>query len=326
MTVHRMSLFATMALSLVVGVSYPINAQIYPNQPIKIIVAAAPGGPSDIPARLASQILQPKLGQPVVIENRGGGGGVIGVREVIKSPPNGYTLLSAGGAQLAVVPALSASANYDPTKDLAPVAKFMESFQILVVHPSSPWKSIKDLIADAKANPGKFNFAHVGNGHLTHLAGEMFMASTGTKLTGVPYRSGGESATAVLSQAVHMTFENSATLLPLILDTKLRALAVTSRTRSPFAPDIPTMIESGVADYEVTTFFGIMAPTSTPIGIISKLNAEMNEGLRTAEMQILIAKMGAISQPASPEDFGKTIATQMARWKSLGKISNVKID
>src|SRR5258708_4527316 len=166
MKMHRVFIFASAVPLLVLGLSHPAGAQNYPSQPIKIIVAATPGGPSDIPARLASQILQPKLGQPVVIENRGGGGGVIGVREVIRSAPNGYTLLSTGGAQLAVIPALSASAGYDPTKDLTPVAKFMDSFQILAVHSSSPWKSIKDLIADAKANPGKFNFAHVGNGHL----------------------------------------------------------------------------------------------------------------------------------------------------------------
>ena len=326
MKIHRVFLLALPVTLLVLELTNPVRAQTYPSQPIKIIVSAAPGGPSDIPARLASQILQPKLGQPVVIENRGGGGGVIGVREVVRSAPNGYTLLSAGGAQLAVVPALSASAGYDPTKDLAPVAKFMDSFQILAVHPSSPWRSINDLIADAKANPGKFNFAHVGNGHLTHLAGEMFMISTGTKLIGVPYRSGGESATAVLSQTVHMTFENSATLLPLIADGKLRALAITSRARSPLTPDLPTMIESGVPDYEVTTFFGIMAPPATPAGIVSKLNAEINDGLKTPEMQQLITKMGAVSQSSSPEDFGATIAAHVARWKKLGQDANIKID
>ena len=326
MKIHRVFLLALPVTLLVLELTNPVRAQTYPSQPIKIIVSAAPGGPSDIPARLASQILQPKLGQPVVIENRGGGGGVIGVREVVRSAPNGYTLLSAGGAQLAVVPALSASAGYDPTKDLAPVAKFMDSFQILAVHPSSPWRSINDLIADAKANPGKFNFAHVGNGHLTHLAGEMFMISTGTKLIGVPYRSGGESATAVLSQTVHMTFENSATLLPLIADGKLRALAITSRARSPLTPDLPTMIESGVPDYEVATFFGIMAPPATPAGIVSKLNAEINDGLKTPEMQQLITKMGAVSQSSSPEDFGATIAAHVARWKKLGQDANIKID
>ena len=326
MTKQRLFLLATAALCSVFAASAPINAQSYPSQPIKIIVPASAGGPSDIPARLASQFLPAKLGQPVITENRPGGGGVIGVREVIKSMPNGYTLLSAGGAQLAVIPALSMSAGCDPTKDLVPVAKFMDNFQILVVHPSSPWNSVKDLIADAKANPGKFNYAHVGNGHLTHLAGELFMVRTGTKLIGVPYRSGGESVTAILSQAVHMSFENSSVTLPLIADGKLRALAVTTRTRTPLAPNLPTMIEAGVTDYEVSTFFGIVAPPTTPTSIVAKLNAQINEGLKTPEIQQLIAKMGAVSQPGSPAAFAETIAAHMGKWRSLGKIANIKID
>ncbi len=244
-------------------------AQNFPDKPIRIIVAAAAGGPTDFPARLASQILAPKLGQPVVVENRPGAGGAIGAREVAKAKPDGYTLLMGNTSTLAVIPAVSASAGYDPVKDFVPIAKITEGFQILVVHPSSPWKTLKEFIDYAKANPGKLNYAHTGGGGLPHLAGEVFMLRSGTKLTGVSYRSGGESNAAVLSQAVHATFENIAILGALIRDGKLRALAVQSAQRTPLLPDVPTMAEAGVAGAEAYTFFGLVAPAGTPAPIIS---------------------------------------------------------
>src|SRR5215216_2027517 len=246
----------------------PAHAQAYPDKPIRLIVPGAPGGPTDVPARLATQIL-PKLGQPAVIENRPGAGGAIAARFVATAAPDGYTLLVANTSVLAVIPAVSMSAGYDPTKSFAPVAKFSESFQILVVHPSSPWRSVKDLVDYAKANPGKLNYAHTGAGGLPHLTGELFLARAGVDIVGVPFRGGGEAVTAVLSEAVHMTFEGITILLPLIREGKVRALAVTSRTRTSLAPDLPTMIEAGVPDYEVTTFNGFMAQDGTTEGIDS---------------------------------------------------------
>jgi tripartite-type tricarboxylate transporter receptor subunit TctC len=319
-------ILAVLPLCLGLHVNESAEAQDYPNKPIRILVPAAPGGPSDLPARLTSQILPPKLGQPVVVENRPGAGGAIGSREVAKAIPDGYTLLSAGGAQLAVLPAMSNSARYDPTRDFAPIAKFVDGFQILVVSASSPWKSVKELVAFAQANPGRLNYAHVGTGHLTHLAGELFMARTGVSLVGVPYRSGGESVTAVLSETVNMTFENVAILLPLIREGKLRALAVTSKTRTALAPDLPTMIEAGVPDYEVTTFFGLVAPAGTPSAIVGKLNSALNEALRTPQMQDAILKTGAIPAPGSPEEFAASIASDLEKWRALGKIANIKIN
>jgi tripartite-type tricarboxylate transporter receptor subunit TctC len=301
-------------------------AQTYPDKPIKIIVPAAPGGPTDVPARLASQILPPKLGQPVVIENRPGAGGAIGARAVIGAPPDGYTLLAGNTSVLAVFPSVSASAGYDPTKSFAPVAKVSESYQILVVHPSRPWKSVKDLIADAKANPGKLNYAHTGQGGLPHLTGELFLARAGISLVGVPYRSGAEAVTAVLSEAVPLTFESITILLPLIREGKLRALAITSGTRTPLAPDLPTMVEAGVPDYEVTTFNGIVAPAGTPAPIVNALNAAMKQGLRTPEMQATITRLGAVSQPGSPAEFAAFIAAQSRKWSGLAKAANIKVD
>ena len=255
----------------------PARAQIFPDRPIRLIVPSAPGGPTDIPARLLSQIL-PKLGQPAIVENRPGAGGAIGARAVATAAPDGLTLLIGNTSVLAVIPAVSASAGYDPAKSFAPVAKISESYQILVVHPSAPWKSVSEFVTDAKANPGKFNFSHTGAGGLPHLTAELFKSSTGTDLVGVPYKSGGEALTAVLGQQVHCTFEAISILLPQIRDGKVRALAVTSRTRTPLAPDIPTMIEAGVPDYEVSTFYGVVAPAGTPREIVAKLNAAINEG------------------------------------------------
>ena len=302
------------------------HAQPYPSQPIKIIVPASAGGPNDIAARLAAQILPPKLGQPVVVENRPGASGALGAREVAKAAPDGHTLLAGGGAMLAVLPAISERAGYDPTRDFAAVAEFMDSFQVLVVNPASPWRSVGELIDYARANPGKLNYAHVGTGHLTHLAGELFMARTGTSIIGVPYRSGGESVTAVLGQAVDLTFENIAISLPLIREGKLRALAVTSASRTALAPELPTMVEAGVPGYEVTTFFGIVAPAGTPGSIVNLLNTTINASLKTPEIQETITRLGAVPRAGPPEAFAATIAAQLEKWRALGKAANIRID
>jgi len=299
--------------------------QAYPDRPIRLIVPAAPGGPTDIPARLLSQML-PKLGQPIVIENRPGAGGAIGARVVVAAAPDGYTLLVGNTSVLAVLPSVSAGAGYDPTRQLAAIAKFSESYQILVVHPGFPAKTLHELIAYTKANPGKLNYAHTGPGGLPHLTGELFKSAAGVDIVGVPYKSGGDSVTAVLGEQVQMTFEGITILLPLIREGRLRALAVTSRARTPIAPDLPTMIEGGVPDYEVTTFNGIVAPAGTPDAIIRLLNATINEGLRTPDMLASIHTLGAVSNPASPEEFGAFIAAEGRKWTAVAKAANVHID
>ena len=302
------------------------SAQDYPDKPIKIIVPGASGGPTDVPARLAAQILHPKLGQPVVVENRPGAAGALGARAVANAPPDGHTLLAGNTSVLAVIPSVSASAGYDPAKNFAAVAKVSESYQILVVHPSRPWKTVKELVDYSKANPGTLNYAHTGAGGLPHLTGELFIARSGARLTGVPYRSGGEAVTAVLSEAVHMTFESITILLPLIRDGKVRALAITSSQRTPLAPDLPTMIEAGVPNYEVTTFNGIVAPAGTPAHVVGMLNAAMNEGLQSEDIQATIRRLGAVSRPGSAADFAAFIATQNDKWRTVAKDANIKVD
>lgn len=303
----------------------PLPAQTYPDHPIKLIVPSAPGGPTDIPARITAGFI-PKLGQPGVVENRPGAGGALGARSVASSPPDGYTLLVGNTSVFAVNPAVSTSAGYDPLKDFAPVAKFSESFQILVVDPSLRVTSVKELLDYIKANPGKLNYAHTGIGGLPHLTAELFIARTGANIVGVPYRSGGEAVTAVLGQNVQMTFEAISILLPLIREGKVRALAVTSPARTPLAPDLPTMMEAGVPNYEVTTFNGIAAPAGTPAPIIGKLNTTINEGLLTAATKETLAKLGAVASPGSPEDFAAFIAAELAKWRSVAQKANVKID
>ena len=303
----------------------PAFAQTYPDRPIRLIVPSAPGGPTDIPARLLSQIL-PKLGQPAVVENRPGAGGAIGARAVATAAPDGYTLLVGNTSVLAVIPAVSASAGYDPAKSFAPVAKISESYQILVAHPSTPWTSVKELVADAKTNPGKFNIAHTGQGGLPHLAAELFKASAGVDLVGVPYKSGGEAVTALLGGNVHVTFEAISILLPLIREGKVRALGVTSRTRTPLAPDLPTMIEAGVPDYEVTTFQGVVAPAGTPADVIAKLNAAVNEGLGSAEMRETITRMGGVPTLGTPDELGRFMAEQGAKWSAVAKAANIRVE
>ena len=300
-------------------------AQEYPTRPIRLIAPFAPGGPTDLPARLVSQIL-PKLGQPAVVENRAGAGGAIGARAVATAAPEGYTLLVGNTSVLAVFPAVSASAGYDPAKNFTPVAKVSESYQILVVPPSSGFTSVRELVAHAKANPGKLNIAHTGSGGLPHLTVELFKSLAGIDIVGVPYKSGGEAVTGVLAEQVDMTFEGITILLPLIREGRLRALAVTSRARTPLAPDLPTMIEAGVPDYEVTTFNGVVAPAGTPAGIVGPLNAAINEGLQTPDMQAYLHKLGAVSQPMSPAEFGAFIAAENRKWSALAQASGIRID
>lgn len=323
-SMRRASLGAVFFVTATV-IAPPLSAQTYPDHPIKLIVPSASGGPTDIPARMTAGFI-PKLGQPGVVENRPGAGGALGARSVASSPPDGYTLLVGNTSVFAVNPAVSASAGYDPLQNFAPIAKFSESFQILVVHPSLPVTSVKELLDYIKANPGKLNYAHSGIGGLPHLTAELFIARTGANIVGVPYRSGGEAVTAVLGQNVQMTFEAISILLPLISEGKVRALAVTSRARTPLAPDLPTMMEAGVPDYEVTTFNGIAAPAGTPAPIIGKLNAAINEGLLTATTKETLAKLGAVAGPGSPEEFASFIAAELAKWKSVAQQANVKID
>jgi len=324
MLTRRALLSATAALAVAPYAGFA-RAEGYPERPIRLVVPSAAGGPTDIPARMLSQIL-PKLGQSAFVENRPGAGGAIGARAVATSAPDGHTLLVGNTSVLAVIPAVSASAGYHPMKSFSAVAKIAESYQILVVHPSAPWASVKAFVEDAKAHPGKLNYAHTGAGGLPHLTAELFRSVTGTDMVGVPYKSGGEAVAAVLGQQVHATFEAISILLPLIRSGKVRALAITSASRTPLALDLPTMIEAGVPGYEVMTFQGVVAPAGTPEPIVALLNATINEALATAENRDAIIRLGSVPSPASPQEFRRFIGAQVAKWTAVAQAANVKID
>ena len=312
------------AATCALPVTTPAAAQAYPSQPIRIVVSSSPGGPNDTVARLASQILTAKFGQPAVVENRAGAGGALAAREVVASKPDGHTLMVGNTSTMAVIPAMQAKPGYDSLKDFAPVVRFWESYQLLVVHASSPWQSAREFIEAAKAAPGKITYAHTGPGGMPHLSSELFQARTGTKLVPVPYRSGGELATAVLTQSTDSSIGDFAAMIPLVREGRLRAFAVTSAARTPLAPDIPTMMEAGVPDFDVTTFFGIVAPAGTPPDIVRTLNETLNEGLKSADAQALIQRIGVVSRPGTPEDFAAFIAAKRSLWGAVAEAIGMK--
>lgn len=301
-------------------------AQSYPERPIRIIVPQGPGGPTDLLARVTAQRLQAAFGQSTVVENRGGAGGLIAAKAAGNAEPDGYTLFMGNTSVLVLVPILSRKAAYDPAKLFTPVARLAESYQVLVVHPSLPVKSVAELVAYAKANPGKLNFASAGVGNTIHLAGELFNVTAGVKALHVPYNSGAEATTAVLGGQVQMTFVNVTGLPPLIADGKLRALAVTSPKRQALLPDVPTMIESGYPDFVVRAFFGIVAPVRTPAPIINKLNATINTEMNSAEMQATLKRLGAAAGSGTAGDFSAFIDQERRRWSAVAKSANITID
>jgi tripartite-type tricarboxylate transporter receptor subunit TctC len=306
--------------------SHVAQAQTYPDKVVRLVVPAGPGGPTDVLARLVADRLTTSLKQPVIVDNRGGAGGVIGARSVATASPDGYTLLFGNTATLANIPAISKSANYDPVRSFAAVAKLTDSYQILIVAPEFPVKSVAELIAYAKANPGKLNYADVGIGNLTHLSGELLKLKAGIDFVPVHYKSGGEAMTALLGNQAQFAIDNVAVVRPLLQDGKLRALAVTSKTRQPDFPDLPTMIEAGVSDYVVTSFFGVVAPAGTPPAIVQRLNADILAALKTPETQAVMAKLGAKPANETPEEFGAFIAAELKRWTEIANTAGIKID
>jgi tripartite-type tricarboxylate transporter receptor subunit TctC len=326
MTRHRKTVLAMAPLCVGLALGAPSHAQTYPQKTIRIIVTAAPGGPADLPARLAAQVLNVKFGQPVLVEHRPGAGGAIGAREVAKAPADGYTLLLGNTSTLAVIPAVSTTAGYDPVKNFAPVGRIAEGFQVIAVHRSAPWTSLAQFVDYAKANPSKLNWAHSGPGSLPHLAMEVFMMRTGTKMTGVSYRSGGESVNAVLGQAVDVTSEGIAGIAPQVAQGTLRALAMQNSKRNKLLPGLATLAELGVPNAEADTFYGLVAPVGTPADTIRTLNTALNDGIMSADIQQLLANVGLEAKHNGSEEFAAYIAVQHQKWVEVGKASGVTIN
>ena len=307
-----------LATAVLIGfASSAATAQDYPDRPVKIIVPTPPGGPVDVIARLTANSLQTSLGKAFVVENRPGAGNTIGSKDAAEAAPDGYTLLYSSASGLVIAPLLHPDAGYDPLKSYDPVALVGESSNILVVNPSVPANTVQELVAYAKANPGKVNFSSGGIGVLPHLIGEMFKARAGIDIVHVPYKGGGPSISDVVAGNVQMTFEGTSILLPLIKAGRLRALAVTTPKRIPQLPDVPTMVESGFPNFVSTSWTGLLAPAHTPEPVIAKLNAAINEGLKTPELKTALERLSNEPLGGTPADFTAVIKGDLDKWSPI---------
>jgi tripartite-type tricarboxylate transporter receptor subunit TctC len=302
------------------------DSTFYPARPIKMIVPFPPGGPVDVAARLLGQQLPRALGAAVIVENRAGAAGALGAKAVASADPDGYTLLCGNISTLVVLPAVTGNRDYDPSKVFAPVAKISQNYEVLVVHPAFSARSVGELVALAKANPGKLNYGSAGHGNATHLAAELFKLRTGVDIVHIPYKGAADAVTGVLGGQVQMFFGDIAGVLPLMQEGTLRALAVSSEARNLLVPDVPTMIENGVPDYVVLTYIGVVAPAGTPSGIVDKLNSAINASLTAPDVATAFAKLGAEVRPASPRDFAAFLSAETRKWTEVAKAANIKVE
>src|SRR5436305_5167179 len=298
----------------------PCFAQDYPARPIRIVVPFGPGGPADVAARLIGNNLQEKFGQPFVVENRTGAGGVIGTLEAAKSPPDGYTLLMMSNTQTAnesLVP--QQQRKYDLMRDLVPIAPVNYSDLVIVVHPQVAAKTLQEFIALAKSQPGKLNYASSGQGTPYHMAGELFKTMAGIDVVHVPYRNSGEARSGVIGGQVQMMIDAVTAMAPNIGENQVRALATTGKTRSTVLANVPTASEAGVPGYEATIWLGFMAPTGTPKPIIEKLNAAVNEAVKRGDIVKLWTEQGAVPMSMTPEQFDKFLRGDIVKWAEVVK-------
>lgn len=312
------------ALSLLILAGHA-HAQTWPTRPIKLIVPFAAGGTTSILGRAMAEKLAPLLGQPVIVDNRPGAGGNVGMDAVAKSEPDGYTLLM-GPIGLAINPALYSKMSFDPLKDLAPIGLYAGVPNLLVVHPSVPAQSLKDLIALFKANPGKYNYASNGNGTSSHLAAEMLKSSAGVDIVHIPYKGGAPAMADLLAGQVTMLFDQMPAVMPQVKGGKVRALGVSSAQRSAAAPDVPSLAEAGLPGFDMTVWFGLLAPARTSPAVLQRVNTEMSRVLQDPEFRSFLAGLGVSPMGGSPEAFAAFIQTETQRWAQVVKASGARID
>ena len=300
------------------------EAADYPTHAITLVVPYAAGGGNDVIARIVAERMSAGLGQPIVIENRGGAGGTIATRQVAKAEPDGYTLLIATSS-LAINPSLYPNVGYDPRKDFAPVGLIASSSNVVLVHPAVPAKSIVELIALAKQQDGKLTFASTGTGSSVHLAAELFAGMAGVKITHVPYKGSGPALNDLVGGHVSMMFSTMASAAGLVKDgSKVRALAVTGAKRSELFPDLPTIAETALPGYEAVLHYGIVAPAGTPRPVVEKLNAALNTALTNDQVKRRLAVEGAEVMPVSPDAYAADIAGEEAKWSEIIRKSGMK--
>lgn len=315
------------AAVLAVSSPLPAHAQAqYPAKPVRIIVPFLPGGGTDILARVVGQKMSESLGQPVLVENKPGAGGNIGIDMVVQSPADGYTIGLGQTSNLAVNVTLYPGLPYNPIKDLVPIGLVASAPLVVVTRAASPFRTIGDVVAAAKAKPDDVNFASPGNGTVAHLSGELLQQVAGVRFSHIPYKGAAQAMTDILGGQVHIYMSSIPSALSQIKGGKLRALAVTSPKRTAELPDVPTLAESGFPGFETSTWFGLVAPARTPKPIVERLNAELAKALQDANVRQKIAAEGAEVLGGSAAEFGALIASDIERWGKIVKSSGAKID
>ena len=323
--------FALAAACVAVLPALPVvstaQAQTFPSKPVTLVVPFPPGGPTDAMARTLAAEIKDHLGQPMIVENRAGAGGNIGADYVARAEADGHTLLFGTSGPLAINASLYRKINYDPVKSFTPVIQIGHLPNILVVNPAVPAKDVRELIAYAKAHPGKLSYASSGNGASSHLAGVLFNGIAGTDLQHIPYKGTGPALNDLLGGQVSMSFTDVLTALPYVKAGKLRALGIATAQRSQALPDLPTLAEQGVTGYDVSVFFGIVAPGGTPPATVAQLNKAFADALATPKVKQLFASQGLGPAPSStPEQLGKYIGAQVTKWSSVVKQSGAQLD
>jgi tripartite-type tricarboxylate transporter receptor subunit TctC len=312
-------------LLLLALAAFPVHAQ-YPGKPLRLIVPFAPGGSTDIFARLIAERAQAPLGQPVVVENKAGAAGNIGANEVAKAAPDGYTLLMATTGVMAINNALYKSMTYDAAKELEPVLFVASITNVLIVPPDFPAKSVAQLVALAKKEPGKLSFASSGAGSSTHMSAELFKSLSGTDILHIPYKGSGQALPDLMSGRVSMMFENAPGAVSHIKSGKVRALAVTGLRRASALPELPTIAESGVAGYESLSWSGIAVPAGTPRAVIERLNKDLNAVLAAPEMRAKLTEQGAETMGGPPEAFASHVRAEREKWSRLIREKNIVVN
>jgi tripartite-type tricarboxylate transporter receptor subunit TctC len=322
---RREFLSATCIGALATTLPHTVFAQSYPSKPIKFVIGFAPGGATDVVGRLMAKKMGDALGQPIIVENKGGASSNIGAEAVFRAAPDGYTFYVCAITS-AINVSLFPKLPFDFAKDFEPVALFATLPNILVVHPSVAAKSAQELIDLARAQPGKLSYASSGSGTSIHLSAELFKTLAKVDILHVPYKGSSPAVTDLIGGQVQLMFDNMPSSLPHVKAGKLRALAVTSGQRSPSAPNVPTMIEAGVAGFDVVSWFGLVAPKGTPKDIIARVNAEAVKVLASAEMKERFLDVGAAPAPMTPEAFGEYIRAEIVRWGEVVKSSGAKAE
>ncbi|MEA2974958.1 MAG: hypothetical protein QOF19_478 [Alphaproteobacteria bacterium] len=317
-------LTATAAFCLAVCGAGSADAQSYPSKPIKLILPYTAGSPNDVVARMVAPPLSARLGQPIIVENRPGGGTTIGVNAVMTAEPDGYTLLFSNSPTHQIAPAVTTAPGYDALKDTVLIATVGASSNVIVIANDVPAKTVQEFVAYAKANPGKMNFGF-GQGTLPQLVGEMFKSAAGIDITNVPYKGGAQAIPDLLAGRIHMNIGNASTLLPLHRAGQVRMIAYTGSARSPEMPDIPTMAESGYPSMVSTTYYGIFGRADLPAAIVNRLNTEVSEVLKSAEVSENIAKIGFEPKALSPKELATLLAEETKKWSVIVKATGFQL-